>query len=87
MNETHDNPQESDANIPDPEEFDEAGVDETQGLPQPQKISRDFDSSGAARPNESVELDDDMGRNEEEDLTHGDEGIDDPIATADRGAS
>ena len=65
-----------DATIPDPEELDERDVGELRDIPLPERVRRDIHAGADA--NEAAELDDDIPSHPREDLTHGDEGIDDP---------
>jgi hypothetical protein len=77
-----------DATIPDPEELDEREVGELRSIPPPDK-SRVSIRAGGDGPDdedvdENVELDDDLPASKKEDLTQGDEGIDDPITVRNR---
>ncbi|HYF34476.1 MAG TPA: hypothetical protein VD994_04230 [Prosthecobacter sp.] len=72
----------SDATIPDPEELDERDVGELHDIPLPERVRRDIHAGGDGPDdedvNEEVDLDDGLPVRKGEDLTHGDEGIDDP---------
>lgn len=70
----------ADATIPDPEELGQRNVEELHDIPLPEKVSKDF-GAGGDDANEDVELDDDLPDGDKEDLSHGDEGIDDPQPT------
>jgi hypothetical protein len=72
----------SDATIPDPEEMDERDVGELHDIPLPERVRKDIHAGGA--PNEKVELDDGIDTGGEEDLAHGDEGIDPPAPIKDQ---
>jgi hypothetical protein len=71
----------SDATIPDPEELGERDVQELHDIPLPERVRRDIHAGGEGPDDEDVnaevDLDDDLPVRKGEDLTHGDEGIDD----------
>ena len=74
-----------DGTSPDPEEMDLLESDELSEVPVPQKVERDFgiggDEPGEGLDREKVNLDDGVpDRHDQEDLAHGDEGIDDPAS-------
>ena len=72
----------ADATIPDPEEMGERNVEELHDIPLPDRVRRDIhageDGPDDEDVNQEVDLDDDLPVRKGEDMTQGDEGIDDP---------
>lgn len=89
MNASLNDPVLHDGNSPDPEEL-ETQTEEEVDIPVPEKVTHDFDATGDRPDDEEVvhewkqqemKRSDDALEREKEDLTQGDEGVDDPLST------